>query len=87
MSFCPCRHLDERWEGNHNARSGKTAAVAAGPHVMTVHRPEGFRLERAEVGGEKVECARRKETAAVWIVPPATKTVEWKTRFVRQARP
>jgi len=57
--------LDERWDSGSNVLSGKSDVVVADPYVMTVHLPEGFRLENAEVGGEKVELANQKGTAAV----------------------
>jgi hypothetical protein len=55
--------------------------VAGDPYVLTVHLPQGFRLESAEVGGEKAEVGNQQETATVRIVPSATKTVEWKLAF------
>jgi len=55
--------------------------VIGDPYVLTVHLPEGLRLESAEVGGEKVEFASQKETATVRIVPSATKTVQRKMSF------
>lgn len=39
--------------------------------------PQGFRLQSAQVSGEKVESANQPETATARIVPPATKTVAW----------
>ena len=53
------------------------------PYVLTVHLPEGFRLESAAVGGEKVEIADQTETATIRIVPSATKTLEWKMTFAK----
>ena len=73
--------LDERWDSGSNVLSGKSAVVVGDLYVMTVHLPEGFRLENAEVAGEQVELANQKETAAVRIVPSATKTVHWQMTF------
>ena len=42
---------------------------------------EAFRLKRAEMGGEKVEFASRKESATVTTVPSTTKTLAWKIEF------
>jgi len=75
--------LDERWDGDANVLSGKSAVVVGDPYVMTVHLPEGFRIESAEVVGEKVETANQKETATIRIVPSATKTVEWRMTFAK----
>jgi hypothetical protein len=75
--------LAEAWDGNRNVLSGKSAVVKDDPYVLTVHLPNGFRPESAEVGGEKVECVNRKETATVRIVPLTTKTVEWKMTFAK----
>lgn len=75
--------LDERWDGDSNVLSGKSAVVVGDPYVMTVHLPEGFRIESAEVVGEKVETANQKETATIRIVPSATKTVEWRMTFAK----
>ena len=50
---------------------------------MTVHLPQGFQLQSAEVSGEKVEIAHQTETATARIVPTATKTVEWKMTFAK----
>ncbi|HUT32554.1 MAG TPA: alpha-galactosidase [Planctomycetota bacterium] len=75
--------LDVKWDGDSNALSGKSSVVIGDPYVLTVHLPKGFRLERAEVVGEKVDCASQKETAAVRIAPSATKTVEWKMTFAK----
>lgn len=73
--------IDESWDSGGNVLSGKSAVVVGDPYVMTVHLPEGFRLESAEVGGEQVELANQKETATVRIVPSATKTVQWQMTF------
>lgn len=75
--------IDERWDGHRNVLCGKSSVVINDPYVLTVHLPEGFRLEGAEVGGEKVEFMNQKETATVRIVPSATKTVEWRMTFVK----
>lgn len=75
--------LNERWEGASKTLSGKSTVVVGDPYVMTVHLPQGFRLNGAEVSGEKVEVANQAETASVRIVPSATKDVEWKMTFAR----
>jgi len=75
--------LDERWDSGNNTLSGKSAVVVGDPYVLTVHLPEGFRLESAEVGDEKVEFAGQKEIATVRVVPSATKTVQWKMKFTK----
>ena len=75
--------LDERWDAGSKTLSGKSAVVVGDPYVLTVHLPQGFRIESAEVGGEKVESAGQTEIATVRIVPSATKTVEWKMTFAR----
>jgi len=57
--------------------SGKSAVVMGDPYVMTLHLPNGFRIETADVKGEQVEIAHQKETGTVRIVPSATGVVEW----------
>ena len=79
--------LDERWDSKANVLSGKSAVVVGDPYAMTVHLPNGFRLDSAEVGGEKVQTERLRETAAVRIPPSATKAVDWRIRFAKQAKP
>jgi len=79
--------LDERWEGDRKALSGKSAVVIGDPYVLTVHLPRGFRLQDVHLSGEKVESANQKETATVRIVPSATKNVEWKMTFAERDRP
>ena len=59
------------------------AELLSPPEPQEDHLPEGFRLENAEVGGEKIQVANQKETATVRIVPSATKTVEWKMTFAK----
>jgi len=56
-------------------------ALAGDPYVLTVHLPEGFRLQGAQVSGENVEFANQTDAATVRMVPSATKTVEWKMKF------
>ncbi len=73
--------IDESWDSRAKVLSGRSSVVINDPYVMTVHLPEGFRLQGAEVSGEKVECANQTETATVRIIPSATKTVEWKMTF------
>jgi len=79
--------LAEQWDNTSNILSGKSAVVVGDPYVMTVHLPGGYRLESAEVGGEKVETERLTHTAAVRITPSATRTVNWRITFAKQARP
>jgi len=57
--------------------------VIADPYVITVHVPERFPPETAEVAGETVEIANQAETATVRIVSSATRTVEWKMTFAK----
>jgi len=76
--------LDERWDSGGNVLSGQSAVVIGDPYVMTVHLPEGFRLEKAEVGGETVELANQAETATVRVLPSATRTVAWKMAFAKR---
>jgi len=75
--------LDERWNNDGNILSGKSAVVIGDPYILTVHLPQGFRLESAEVGGEKVEIAGQAEAVTVRIIPSATKAVEWKMKFAK----
>jgi len=63
--------------------SGKSTVVIGDPYVMTVHLPNGFKLQKAEVSGEKVETVAQAETAMARFVPTATKTVEWTLTFHR----
>jgi len=72
---------DERWDATSMTLSGKSAVVVGDPYVLTVHVPDGFRLESAEAGGEKAEAASQSQTATVRIVPTASKTVEWRMMF------
>jgi len=51
--------------------------------VLTIHLPQGFQIKNAEVDGEKVEFANQAETAAIRMVPAATKTVEWRVSFAK----
>lgn len=78
--------LNERWDSGSNVLSGKSAVVVGDPYVLTVHLPDGYRLKRAEVGGEKAEFANQKQTATVHVVPSATKTIEWKMTFADGAK-
>lgn len=70
-----------RWDAGSKTLVGKSSVVVGDPYVLTVHLPEGFHLAEAVIEGEKVEVVNRKETAAVRIVPSATKTVSWKIKF------
>jgi len=75
--------IDESWDSRVKVLSGRSSVVIDDPYVMTVHLPEGFRLQGAEVGGEEVEFANREETGTVGIIPSATKTVEWRMAFAK----
>ncbi|NQU22662.1 MAG: hypothetical protein HQ567_15405, partial [Candidatus Nealsonbacteria bacterium] len=75
--------LEEEWNANANTLSGKSTVVVGDPYVLTVHLPEGSRLDSAVVEGEETEISNLKETATVRIVPSATKTVEWKMTFTK----
>jgi len=75
--------LDVAWDAKRNVLSGKSAVVVGDPYVLTVHLPDGFRLERASADGEHVEVANRKETATARMVPSATKTVAWTMTFTK----
>ncbi len=73
--------LDERWDYDHKTLCGKSKLVIDDPYVRTVHLPNSFRLEAAEVDGAKADIDNGKEIATIRIVPSATKTVEWKMTF------
>jgi hypothetical protein len=75
--------FDENWDSRVKVLSGRSSVVIDDPYVLTVHLPEGFRLEGAEVGGEKAEFANQTETATVRIIPSATKTVKWRMAFAK----
>ena len=75
--------LDERWDAATQSLSGKSAVIHGDSYVMTMHLPQGFKLQSAEVGGEKVEFANQTETATARILPSGTKTVEWKMAFAK----
>ncbi|MCP4455255.1 MAG: PQQ-binding-like beta-propeller repeat protein [Planctomycetes bacterium] len=70
--------MDERWDSETNVLSGQSAVVIDDPYVMTLHLPDGYRIETAEVEGEEVTVAHQQETATLRIVPSATGTVGWK---------
>jgi len=74
---------DVQWDGNTNVLSGSSAVVVRDPYVLTVHRPQGYRLKAADAGDETVAIANQKETATVRIVPSATKTVAWTMTFAK----
>ena len=57
--------------------------MSGDPYVMTVHLAEGYRLEAAEVSGEKVDTDIAAPVASVRITPSATKVVEWKMTFAK----
>ena len=73
--------LDEKWDGGGKTLSGTSSVVVGDPYVLTVHLPDGFRVESAQVGGEKVQVVSQGETATVNVVPSATKTVDWTIKF------
>jgi hypothetical protein len=73
--------LYETWDAATKTLSGKSAVVVDDPYVMTVHLPEGFRVETTEVEGEQAEFDNQEEAATVRIIPSATKTVEWRIKF------
>ncbi len=75
--------LDVRWDAASKALSGMSAVVSGDPYVLTVHLPPSFKLQSADVSGEKVEIAHHTETATVGIVPKATKAVAWKLTFAQ----
>ena len=73
--------LAEAWDARRNVLSGKSKVVVGDPYVLTVHVPEGYRLTKTSVAGEKVETATQKETVSVRIVPSATKSIAWTLTF------
>ncbi len=75
--------LKERWDADSKTLSGKSTVVVGDPYVLTLHLPQGYRLQNAEIGGEKAEIANHAETATVRIVPFATKSVDWRIKFTR----
>jgi hypothetical protein len=68
--------LDERWDAAMRILSGRSAVVSGDPYTMTLHLPQGFKLQSVEASGQKVEIASQTETATVRIVPTTTKAVE-----------
>ena len=75
--------LDERWDGEGNVLSGRSAVVKGDPYVMAIHLPDGFRIRNAKMADEKVETKRQTRTAEVRMTPSATKTVDWKIEFAK----
>jgi hypothetical protein len=75
--------LDVKWDAGANTLSGKSAVVVGDPYVLTVHLPEGFRLQAAEAEGEKVKTENLGHTGTVRMTPSATGTVNWKMTFAR----
>ena len=75
--------LDERWHGDRNVLSGRSAVVKGDPYVLTIHLPDGYRLKSAEVDGEKAAVKALPHVARVRITPAASKTVDWRIRFSR----
>jgi len=74
---------DEKWDGKGSVLSGKSSVVIGDPYVMTIHVPDGYRLDSAEVTGEKVATKTLAHTVTVRITPAASKTVDWKIRFTK----
>jgi len=85
------RHLSQggvslsevQWDAGAKTLAGTSKVVAEDPYVLTVHVPEGFKLQGAAAGEEKVQCAAEKEIATVRIVPSATGTIGWQIRFAK----
>jgi len=75
--------LDERWDGERRVLSGRSRAIQGDPYVLTVHVPDGFRLQGAEVAGEAVKTKALARTAEVRVIPSATRTVDWRIRFAK----
>ncbi len=78
--------LDERWDADSKTLSGRSTVVVGDPYVLTVHLPGTFRLQSAEFQGEKAEIVAGRDTAAVRIVPSATRSVTWRVGFAEQSR-
>ena len=74
---------DVAWDAKRGVLSGRSAVIVGDPYVLTVHVPEGFRLEGAKVDGKRVEVERSPQAAAVRMTPSATKTVDWEIRFAK----
>jgi hypothetical protein len=72
-----------RWDADSKTLVGKSSVVVGDPYVLTVHLPEGFKLDGANAGGEEVEYSNQSEVAKVRIIPSKTKTLEWKMTFAR----
>jgi hypothetical protein len=73
--------LGEKWDADAKTLSGSSRVVVGDPYVLTVHLPDGFRVKRAQVEGEKVQVAGQGATATVHVVPSATRAVNWKIKF------
>jgi len=75
--------LNQRWDAGGQTLWGRSAVIGGDPYVMTVHLPQGFKLQSAEVNGEKVQMRNQIETATARIVPTTTQAVEWKMTFAK----
>jgi hypothetical protein len=78
--------LDLKWNAAAKTLSGRSAAVIDDPYVMTVHLPEGFRVENARIEGEEAAISNQQETAAIRTVPSATRTVPWTIQFSNESQ-
>jgi len=76
--------LDESWNADLRVLSGRSKVVIDDPYVLTVHLPAGYRLKNAKVDGGAAEIDNHGEIATVRILPPATKTMDWKLEFEKQ---
>jgi len=74
---------DVKWDEDHKTLSGRSAVVVGDPYVLTVHLPDGFRLQSAQAGSEEAEIANQREIATVRIVPSKTGNIPWKMSFAR----
>lgn len=71
----------EAWDPEARTLSGESAVVIGDPYALTIHIPEGYQIDRADMAGETVETTRHQETATVRIIPSATGLVSWKIVF------
>ncbi|MBL7189847.1 MAG: alpha-galactosidase [Phycisphaerae bacterium] len=75
--------LDEKWDAEAKILSGTSKVIVGDPYVLTVHLPEGFRLENAVAAGADLEVANEAEIAKIRVVPSVTKTLRWKMIFTK----
>ena len=73
--------LDEQWDSGSRTLSGTSAVVAEDPYILTVHLPGSFRIEAAEVDGNKIAYENRGEIATVRWTAGETTPVDWSIRF------